>query len=220
MAATASSAVGALRRGFRIGFGQQVTGDLQADEPVVGHVLVERADDEAPGTGRLGPVLVEGVSVALGKSHQIQPVAAPAFSVFFWLASSRSISAAQPPRSPFPPRPGISVDRRELEGGRSFEVDSAEQRGRSRPGIGREPFGSLGSADEPVDVGSNHVSIGDCRRLGFPPAAGTTSGSCRPGHQWPGWRRPCRPVDRGRPVGSTSRSRPRSTRAAWPSVAS
>ena len=159
------------RAGFggalRIGFGQQVTGDLQADEPVVGHVLVERADDEVPILVGVGPVLVEGVSVALGKSHQIQPVAAPAFSVV--LAGQQPVDLGGPCRLEVLFRLGqeslLIVGRwREAD---HVEVDSAEQRGRSRPGIGREPFGSLGSADEPVDVGSNHVSIGDCRRLGF-----------------------------------------------------
>ena len=58
-----------------------VAGKLLGDETVVGHVVVQGADDVvaiAPGLGTIG---VRAVAVRLGVAHQVEPVPGPALAI-------------------------------------------------------------------------------------------------------------------------------------------
>ena len=68
-------------QGVGVGRGKFVTGELLAEEAVVGLVAVEGADDvvaEAPGVGLVAVALV---AVALGETHEVEPVAAPLLAI-------------------------------------------------------------------------------------------------------------------------------------------
>ena len=60
----------------------QVGGDLQLDEAVVGHVVVESGDDPVAVTVGVGVRLdAEGVRLVLGVAGDVEPVPAPALAV-------------------------------------------------------------------------------------------------------------------------------------------
>ena len=69
--------------------GEQVAGDVLGEEPVVGQVGVEGADDVVAVAPGVGDLVVELVAVRLGVADQIEPVPAPALAVVRG-ASSRS----------------------------------------------------------------------------------------------------------------------------------
>jgi len=63
------------------GVGQDVAGDLLADELVVGEIGVETVDDIIAVTPRVRAELVVFETVTLGVADHVQPVAAPTFAV-------------------------------------------------------------------------------------------------------------------------------------------
>ena len=67
----------------RLGFREQVGGDLLHDKPVVGLILVERFDHPVPvgKRKRIGVVPVENSAHVVGITSDIQPVARPALAV-------------------------------------------------------------------------------------------------------------------------------------------
>ena len=56
------------------GVGQEVAGDLLADEPVVGQVVVEGPDDVVPIAPGVGNIIIPLVPVRLREPDHVQPV--------------------------------------------------------------------------------------------------------------------------------------------------
>ena len=63
------------------GFGQQIAGDVLADELVIRNVGIQRPDHIVAVFVREGNFKIEFVSRGLGIPHQVEPVAGPAFAV-------------------------------------------------------------------------------------------------------------------------------------------
>ena len=153
--------------GIRLGagLGQQVACDLQSDELVIGHVLVQGPDHEVSILEGTGPVLVERVAVALGKPHQVQPVPSPAFAVV--RTGQQSIDLAGPRRLEV--LLGLGQESL-LVVGRGWQSDEVEveppqQSRRSGPSVGGDTLGRLQRVDEAVDVGADRVTVWDLGRL-------------------------------------------------------
>ena len=64
----------------RVGL-EAVAGELPADETVVRHPVVQRADDPVAIVKRAGAEAIELIPVALREAHHVQPVPAPALAV-------------------------------------------------------------------------------------------------------------------------------------------
>src|SRR5262245_38637528 len=69
------------RRSEKITRLEQVAGYLPACELIVGHILVERLDDEIAIVESVRSILVELVAGAVGKTNYVEPVSCPAFAV-------------------------------------------------------------------------------------------------------------------------------------------
>ena len=67
----------------RIVFRDEVGGELRDDELIVGHVVVERADDPVAKRvcERVFPLLLEDVALRVRVARDVEPVTAPAFAV-------------------------------------------------------------------------------------------------------------------------------------------
>src|SRR4051812_22180764 len=59
---------------------QMIAGDLEADELVIGQIVIERLNDEVAILEGAGAILVELVAAALGEANGVEPVAGPAFA--------------------------------------------------------------------------------------------------------------------------------------------
>ena len=68
-------------QGLEVAGRDLVAGKLLEDEPIVRHVVVERADDVVAIPPGLGPIAVGAVAVRLGVAHQVEPVPGPALAV-------------------------------------------------------------------------------------------------------------------------------------------
>jgi len=147
---------------------QLIPGQLQPDELVEGHVLVERADDEVPVTPCLGAVVVHFESVAFGKPRDIQPVASPSLAESG--VTQQSIDGPVPCL-----RLACRTEAQDMSWGwwqaDHVERRAAEQDGRSRGGSRVEVGPSVFGGDKCVD------------RISDP-------GCSDPWYRWPGQRSP------------------------------
>ena len=65
---------------IQAGFGQQVAGQMLADQVVVGNVGIQRPDQVVAVAPRLGHIRVALAPVRFGVSHEIHPVTRPALA--------------------------------------------------------------------------------------------------------------------------------------------
>ena len=151
--------------GGRVVGGDLVAGELEPDEPVVGHVAVQGVDDPVAIPPGVGPGLVELEAVGVGVARQVEPVLRPAHAV---------LRAGQQAVDDLLIGVGRAVvqERLDLLGRRrqagQVEAEAAEQRRAVGLGRGRQAVGLEARQDEGVDRVADPAAILDGRRLGPP----------------------------------------------------